>query len=64
MEITVEEAQRCVGEWVLECRARDRIIAALQQENAALRAQLEQPLAGKADRYTVVDVPDGEDPAA
>ncbi len=44
MEISVEDVQSCVGEWVLECRARDRVIAGLQAENAALRAQLEPPV--------------------
>lgn len=43
MQISVEDVQRCVGEWVLECRARDQVIAGLQQENAALRAQLAPP---------------------
>lgn len=43
MQIGTDELMAEAGQLALECRLKDRVIGALQAENAALRAQLEPP---------------------
>lgn len=49
MQVSPDELMAEAGQLALECRLKDRVIAGLQAENAALRAQLEPPDTRPAD---------------